>query len=165
MKILFKRFAYALLALFALAGTIAAIEYFGGQRMGLFAGSRPVNLGFNAGKFTPPTWKPNCVSSTVDKSDETHFIAPITYSGASTSAWKKLADIVKASPRTTVVSESANYLYAEFKSAGLGFVDDVECALDEKAGAIQVRSASRLGVRDLGANRGRIETIRAQFSK
>ena len=165
MKILFKRFAYALLALFALAGTIAAIEYFGGQRMGLLAGSRPVNLGFNAGKFAPPTWKPNCVSSTVDKNDETHFIAPITYSGASVGAWKKLADIVKATPRTTVVSESANYLYAEFKSAGLGFVDDVEFALDEKADAIQVRSASRLGVRDLGANRGRIETIRAQFSK
>lgn len=163
MKRLLKRFAYALLALFALAGTVAAIEYFGGQPMGLFTGSRPANLGFNAGKFTPSTWKPNCVSSTVEKSDEKHFIAPLIYSGTGVDAWQKLLSIVKASPRINVVSEKVNYLYAEFKSGGLGYVDDVEFALDEKAGAIQVRSASRLGVRDFGVNRARVEAIRAQL--
>jgi uncharacterized protein (DUF1499 family) len=165
MKTLLKRFAYALLALIALAGTVAAIEYFGGQPMGLFAGARPAGLGFNAGKFAPPSWKPNCVSSTVDKSDDKHYIAPIAYSGSSAEAWKKLVAIVKGTARVNVVSDNANYLYAEFKSAGMGFVDDVEFALDEKANAIQVRSASRLGVRDLGANRTRIEAIRAQFGK
>ena len=165
MKRLLKRFAYALLALFALAGTVAAIEYFGGQPMGLFTGSRPANLGFNAGKFTPPTWKPNCVSSTVEKSDEKHFIAPLIYSDPSGQAWNRLVNIVKGSPRVHVVKENANYLYAEFKSAGLGYVDDVEFALDEKAGVIQVRSASRLGVRDFGVNRARVEAIRAQFGK
>lgn len=133
--------------------------------MGLFTGSRPANLGFNAGKFTPPTWKPNCVSSTVEKSDEKHFIVPLIYSGAGVDAWQKLVGIVKGSPRITVVRENANYLYAEFKSAGLGYVDDVEFALDENAGAIQVRSASRLGVRDFGVNRARVEAIRAQFGK
>ena len=167
MKTLLKRFAYALLALIALAGTVAAIEYFGGQPMGLFAGARPAGLGFNvnAGKFAPPSWKPNCVSSTVDKGDEKHYIAPIAYSADSAEAWKKLVAIVKGTARVNVVAESANYMYAEFKSAGMGFVDDVEFALDEKAGVIQVRSASRLGVRDLGANRARIEAIRAQFGK
>ena len=165
MKTLLKRFAYALLALITLAGTVAAIEYFGGQPMGLFAGARPAGLGFNAGKFAPPSWKPNCVSSTVDKSDDKHYIAPIAYSAGSAEAWKKLVAIVKGTARVTVVTESANYLYAESKSAGMGFVDDVEFALDEKAGVIQVRSASRLGVRDLGVNRARIEAIRAQFGK
>ena len=133
--------------------------------MGLFSGSRPTNLGINAGKFAPPSWKPNCVSSTVDKSDEKHFIAPISYSGSSADAWKKLVAIVKASPRAKVVNENANYLYAEFKSAGLGYVDDVEFALDEKAGVIQARSASRLGVRDFDVNRKRVEAIRAQLGK
>ena len=165
MKNFLKRFAYLLLAIVALAGTVAAIEYFGGQPIGLFRGTRPDNLGFSAGKFLPPTWKPNCVSSTVDKSDEKHFIAPITYTGTSAGAWKKLVGIVKSSPRTALMSETDNYLYAEFKSAGLGFVDDVEFALDDKAGAIQVRSASRLGIRDFGANRARVETIRTQFAK
>ncbi len=133
--------------------------------MGLFKGVRPDNLGFSAGKFLPPGWKPNCVSSTVDKSDEKHFTAPITYTGSSADAWKKLVGIVKSNPRVTLMSESADYLYVEFKSGGLGFIDDVEFALNEKAGAIQVRSASRLGVRDFGVNRARVEAIRGQFSK
>ena len=47
----------------------------------------------------------------------------------------------------------------------MGFVDDVEFALDEAASAIHLRSASRLGIRDLGVNRARIETIRTQFGK
>lgn len=165
MKTLLKRFAFAFLALIALGGLFTAIEYFGGQPMGLFAGARPGNLGFNAGKFAPPSWKPNCVSSTVEKSDEKHYIAAIAFNGTSADAWKKLVGIVKATARVNVVSENANYLYAEFKSAGMGFVDDVEFALDEKASVIQVRSASRLGIRDLGANRSRIESIRAQFGK
>lgn len=165
MKTLLKRFAYALLALVFLSGLTVAVEYFGGQPMGLFAGTRPGNLGFSAGKFAPPTWKPNCVSSTVDKSDEKHYIPAIAFSAPPADAWKKLVGIVKATARVNVVSENATYLYAEFKSAGMGFVDDVEFALDEKAGVIQVRSASRLGIRDLGANRARIESIRSQFGK
>lgn len=165
MKLMLKRIAIALLVLVAVAGAVVAIEYFGGQPLGLFSGSRPANLGFDAGKFTPPSWKPNCVSSTVDKSDDRHFIAPLSYVGISTDAWKKLLDIIKGSQRVTVVNERANYLYAEFKSARLGFVDDVEFALDEKAGVIQVRSASRLGVRDFDVNRKRIEAIRTQLGK
>ena len=132
--------------------------------MGIFSGSRPTNLGFNAGKFAPPSWKPNCVSSTVDKSDEKHFIAPITYTGSGPDAWKKLLGIVKSNPRVTPITENAAYLYVEYKSAGLGFVDDVEFALDPTALVIHVRSASRLGVRDFGVNRARIESIRTRFS-
>lgn len=158
MKLL-KRLLLAVAVLVALAALLVAIEYFGGQPMGLFAGSRPAALGFNAGKFSPPSWKPNCVSSTVEKSDS-HYIEPIVIRGSATDAWKKLASVIKATPRTTVVTENAGYLYAEFKSAGMGFVDDVEFALDEKAGVIHVRSASRLGVRDFNANRNRIEAIR-----
>ncbi|MEQ1515293.1 MAG: DUF1499 domain-containing protein [Usitatibacteraceae bacterium] len=165
MKTLLKRFVYALLALIALAGCAVAIEYFGGQPMGLFAGTRPAGLGFSSGKFAPPTWKPNCVSSTVDKSDEKHYIAPIAFAGGASDAWKKLGSVVRSNPRALSVAENASYLYAEFKSPGLGFVDDVEFALDEKASVIHVRSASRLGVRDFGANRNRIDAIRTAFGK
>ncbi len=132
--------------------------------MGLFSGSRPANLGYSAGKFAPPIWKPNCVSSTVEKSDS-HYIEPLKFDGAAADAWKKLQAIVKASPRVNIVAAKPGYLYAEFKSAGIGFVDDVEFALDEAAGVIQVRSASRLGFRDLGVNRTRVELIRRQFLK
>ena len=79
MKTLLKRVAIVLFALVLCVAAITAIQYFGGQPMGIFAGSRPDSLGFSAGKFTPPSWKPNSVSSTVEKSDEKHFIAPIAF--------------------------------------------------------------------------------------
>lgn len=66
---------------------------------------------------------------------------------------------LEAMPRSTVVKQEANYLYAEFRSRLLGFVDDVEFLFD--GSAIQVRSASRLGRRDFGVNRRRVEELRA----
>ncbi|MEA3193429.1 MAG: hypothetical protein QOD26_1762, partial [Betaproteobacteria bacterium] len=60
----------------------------------------------------------------------------------------------------TVIREDGNYLYAEYKSALLGYVDDVELLLDEKAALVHVRSASRLGRSDFGVNRKRIEELR-----
>lgn len=132
--------------------------------MGLFSGSRPAKLGYTDGKFAPPPWKPNCVSSTVDKTDK-HYIEPLGTAGKPAETWKKLQDVIKRAAGATVVSARDDYLYVEYKSAGLGFVDDVEFALDEKAGVIQVRSASRLGIRDFGVNRARIEAIRAQLTK
>ena len=164
MKKFIIRLLLTLLAIIAFIAALTGIEYFGGQPMGLFSGSRPANLGYSAGKFAPPAWKPNSVSSTVEKSDA-HVIEPLKFSGASAEAWKKLQGIVKGSPRVSIVTDQPGYFYAEFKSAGMGFVDDVEFALDEAANAIQVRSASRLGIRDLGVNRARIELIRGQFSK
>lgn len=131
--------------------------------MGLFTGSRPTNLGFRDGKFSPPSWKPNCVSSTVDPSDG-HYIEPLPLTSSPPEAWQKLRACVRATPRVTVITDRADYLYAEFKSAAMGFVDDVEFAPDETAGVIHVRSASRLGVRDFCVNRKRIETIRAQLA-
>ena len=63
-------------------------------------------------------------------------------------------------PRTNIIKETNNYLYAEFASKLMGFVDDVEFYLDDNSKTIQVRSASRLGESDLGVNRQRIEGIR-----
>jgi uncharacterized protein (DUF1499 family) len=39
----------------------------------------------------------------------------------------------------------------------------VEFLLDQPAGVIQMRSASRLGSKDFGANRKRLEAIRQRF--
>ena len=59
-----------------------------------------------------------------------------------------------------IISEQGNYLYAEFTTRLMGFVDDVEFLADPATGIVQVRSASRLGKSDLGVNRKRIEAIR-----
>ena len=102
------------------------------------------------------------MSSTIERTDK-HYIAPLLYSGISTVAWKKLRTIIAAFKGTKIITEHENYLYAEFSSDMFGFVDDVEFALDQKESLIQVRSASRLGVDDLGVNRKRIENIRQQL--
>ena len=70
---------------------------------------------------------------------------------------------VAAMPRATVISEKENYLYAEFRSKLLGYVDDVEFFYD--GAAIQVRSASRLGRRDFNVNRNRVEQLRALITQ
>ena len=71
--------------------------------------------------------------------------------------------IIDGMARVKVVKAEPNYLYAEFTSKLMGFVDDTEFYLDEKAGVIHARSASRLGNGDHGVNRGRIEYIRAKL--
>lgn len=150
-------------ALVAILGVLALIESQLGQPMGLFAGSRPTDLGFKDGKFKPCSWKPNCVSSTIEKSDAKHYIEPLALAGTPEESWTKLKAVVGKTPRTAVVTDTPGYLYVEFKSAQMGFVDDVEFALDTKANVIQVRSSSRIGIGDGGVNRKRIESIRAQL--
>ncbi len=154
----------SLLGIALVITSVIGIEYIGGQPMGLFSGKRPDGLGFTSGQFKPPSWKPNTVSSTVAK-DDSHYIAPIAFTGDAASAWKKLLENVAANSRARIVTKDPSYLYAEFKSAGMGFIDDVEFALDANANVIHVRSGSRLGVRDFDVNRKRVEAVRALFSK
>ena len=65
-------------------------------------------------------------------------------------------------PGSRVITDKQDYLYVEFKSRIMGFVDDVEFYFPEES-IIHVRSASRMGYSDLGVNRKRIETIRQHF--
>jgi len=123
--------------------------------LAMFNWRRPANLGVTNGRLAPCRRTPNCVSSQADPGDGEHYIAAIPFRGDAMSAVKRA---VAAMPRATIVSETENYLYAEFRSKVLGFVDDVEFFFD--GSAIQVRSAARLGRRDFGVNRARIEKLR-----
>lgn len=130
----------------------------------MFAGRRPSNLGVTGGRLAPPRRTPNCVSSQADPADAEHAIAPIRYVGSPREAMGVLRGILDGMQRTLVVRHEANYLYAECKSRLMGYVDDVEFNLSEKEGVIHVRSASRLGRRDFGVNRARVEAIRGKFA-
>lgn len=133
--------------------------------MGLFSGSRPENLGATDGRLAPCKRTPNCVSSQADPAtDAGHYIAPIRIASSARDAWAVLRSVLQSLPRASLVADKEYYLYAEFASRIMGFVDDVEFLLDEKAGVIHVRSASRLGTSDYGVNRDRIETIRSRVA-
>ena len=124
-----------------------------------FSGNRPTQLGVSNGRLLPCPGTPNCVCS-YDQAAE-HAIAPLAFTTTPAEAWANLKTVIQALERTQIVSETSDYLYVEFASKLMGFVDDVEFYLDRDADRIQVRSASRLGESDLGVNRKRIEAIRA----
>ena len=122
----------------------------------MFSGTRPDNLGVKDGRFAACKTTPNCVSSQADSADREHYITPIAFSGT----MQELRRAVESMTRASVIREEGNYLYAEYTSALMGYVDDVELLLDEKAALVHVRSASRLGRSDFGVNRKRIEELR-----
>ena len=118
----------------------------------MFAWRRPTNLGVTDGRLAPCRSTPNCVSSQADPSDREHYIAPLRAS------MEEVRNAVEALPRTRIVLAHSSYLHAEFRSRLMGYVDDVEFFFD--GAIVQVRSASRVGRRDFGVNRARIEKIR-----
>jgi uncharacterized protein (DUF1499 family) len=124
---------------------------------------RPDNLGVSEGRLTPCKRTPNCVSSQADRSDAEHYIAPVAFKGTTVEAMVAARRSIESMERSTIVHEEPGYLYAEFRSKLLGFVDDVELLFDEKAGVFHVRSASRLGRRDFAVNRKRIEALRGKL--
>jgi uncharacterized protein (DUF1499 family) len=71
--------------------------------------------------------------------------------------------IVRAMPRTSVVSLEEDYMHVECSSRLFRFVDDVEFWFDDENKVIHFRSASRKGYSDFGVNRKRMEKIREQF--
>lgn len=131
-----------------------------------FSGQRPSNLGIQNGKLAACPASPNCVCSQGDAADTQHFISPLRMTGSAAEAITQLKTIIQAMERTAIISETNNYLYAEFTSKLMGYVDDVEFYAEEAGSGctVHVRSASRLGKSDLGVNRQRIETIRAQLT-
>lgn len=103
---------------------------------------------------------PNCVCS--EEARDSHAIAPIPFRGDASAAWARLSAVLEQLGGKAVRSGD-QYLWFEFRSLLVGFVDDVECRLNRERQQIEIRSASRVGYSDLGANRRRVEAIRAAF--
>jgi uncharacterized protein (DUF1499 family) len=129
-----------------------------------FPGTRPSNLGVNNGQLAACPNTPNCVSSQASAVDKEHSVEPIAFAGEAKAAIAKLKTIIEGSERTKIVQAGDTYLYAEFASKLMGFVDDVEFYADDSAKVIHVRSASRLGQSDLGVNRKRVEELRSKLA-
>ncbi len=124
------------------------------------------DLGIKNGKLTPCPKTPNCVNS--QAVGEKEHVQPILYTGSRQEARARLLQTLESLERTKIVTAQEDYVRAEFTSAFFRFVDDVEFYFpDEQADetVIHLRSASRVGHSDLGANRKRIERIRNLFSE
>lgn len=126
----------------------------------MFTWRRPAHLGVRDGQLARCRRTPNCVCSQADPSDRLHYIAPIAYGGRSDHAVRAARQAIETMPGASIVRHEENYLHAEFRTRFLRFIDDLELVHDEGAGLLHVRSASRLGRRDFGVNRKRVEALR-----
>ncbi len=158
-----KLFKWLALTLIALAAALV-----GAGQAGLFAGSAPAELGARAGRLAPPSATPNSVSSQAelypDHPKQAYAsMEPLRFTGDPATAMRQLADVVRGLEGARITAQNGDYLRAEVTTRWLGFRDDVEFSLDRAAGVIHFRSASRLGRKDFGVNRARMEAIRARF--
>lgn len=119
-------------------------------------------LGLLNGQLHPCPATPNCVCS--EQQDEGAFVEPLSYSIALDDAWLRVKQaIVKTGG--VVLTEQNGYLHARYVTPLMRYVDDVELRVDEDKHVIHIRSASRVGHSDLGANRKRVTRIRTAFDK
>jgi uncharacterized protein (DUF1499 family) len=149
---------------------VLALAGIGAGRLSLLQGHAPNDLGVRDGRLKPPSTTPNSVSSqaALYPDNPRHAeaqIAPLHYRGDPAAAMARLKALVEATAGAQVVKSEPSYLYATYTTPLMHYVDDVEFWLDPAEGTIQVRSASRIGKGDLGANRARIEELRARFEQ
>ena len=121
------------------------------------SGKRPTNLGAREGKLSAcPPQKSNCVCSQYKESEQNlgpHYVQPLTYEGNVGDAMTRVIAVLMQQPGCTIVTYRPDYIHAEFRSAKLGFVDDVEFLSARDDQVIHLRSASRLGLSVFGVTR------------
>lgn len=154
--------------LFYALAALAAVLLLAGQ-LGWLRGQRPGDLGVKDGRLLPPSLTENSVSSQAGlyPNHPQHGQAAIvpfpSHQDDLTASMERLSALLEATPGITIVTQRPDYLHAEAETRWLRFVDDLEFWANPAAGVIEVRSASRLGNRDFGVNRRRIEALRASY--
>jgi uncharacterized protein (DUF1499 family) len=149
--------AYALVAL----GLLAVLA-FGGLAVASFLsqGAPAADaLGLADGRLRPCESPSNCVCSEGDGAQ----VEPLAFEGAADDARRRLLELLAELPRVELVAAEPRYVHAVFRSKVFRFADDVEFRIDEDAGTIELRSASRVGRSDLGANAKRVAELRARW--
>ncbi len=149
--------------------TALAVLLLAAGQLGWLQGSAPDDLGVREGRLQPPSVHPNSVSSQAGlypdhPQHRDAAIAPLALRGDGPATLARIKAIVAGMEGAHVVRNDADYLYVQFSTRFLKFVDDAEFWLDPVNQVVQLRSASRVGRRDFGVNRGRIEAIRSALA-
>ena len=142
-----RRTVFLLLGLLLLAAVVG---------LSLSSRRRPES-GLVDGRLRACPTKPNCVCS--QDPDEGHLVEPLQIIGDPDEAFAALVGRLKQ--RHELLHLGDDYAHFELVSSVLRFRRDLELLVDREARLIHVRSASRVGHTDLGANRRRVEALRA----
>ena len=136
---------------------------------GLLMGNAPTDLGVRQGKLKGLSFTDNSVSSQADlyvdhPQRKYSSITPLAVRGDGPTTIAQIKSIVEGMDGCALISNAPDYLYAQYTTPLMKYIDDVEFWFDPNNNVIQVRSASRLGKSDLGMNRKRIEVVRAALA-
>lgn len=105
----------------------------------------------------------NCVSSLAK--NPKHRVEPFRLKNDPKTSWDMVLKTLSSMPRTTIVTANNSDIHAECRSMIFRFVDDLTLRLNPSKGIIHIRSASRIGYSDLGANRRRVENLREKLRR
>lgn len=115
---------------------------------------------------------PNCwCSSAPFKDNPARYLAP--WKGNSIKDVKKVIESYQVGQngidgggfKIVKYDEAGQYIYVQFQSYKVGYIDDFECWFNPAIGKFDVRSASRIGLSDLGVNAKRLEYIGSRLEK
>jgi uncharacterized protein (DUF1499 family) len=120
------------------------------------------------GRLKPPSRTPNSVSSQAhlwpDRPVDLARIEPFALRDDGPATIARIKAAIESMRGSRIVESRPDYLHAEFSTRLMKFVDDLECWYDPAARVVQVRSASRVGRKDYGVNRARVEALRRRLS-
>ena len=114
------------------------------------------------GKLSACPDKPNCVCSEF-ADDNSHYVSPLALNQDTAEIAMSNLQALVSELGGEIQTTDQFYLAASFKSALFGFVDDLEIRIDIDSDTIHLRSASRVGHGDLGANQKRIDQLKAKY--
>ena len=80
-------------------------------------------------------------------------------------AFEGLIKLAEDLPRTTILEQSDTYWHGVVRSLIFRFPDDLQILKIPSKGIIQVKSAARFGISDLGVNESRVNKLYAQLIK
>ena len=101
---------------------------------------------------------PNCVCSCDSRAD--FSIDPVAVTGDPSEFWNHCLDALQKQPGFSRILESGDgYIHALFRTPIMRYPDDVEMLLDTENQVVHIKSSSRVGYSDLGANRRRLESL------
>jgi uncharacterized protein (DUF1499 family) len=127
------------------------------------SGRMPEKLGTRNGKLVPCPDALNCVST--QSQDPSRAMTPLPFIGTKDQARNRILEMIRGMERSKIIDVTDSYVYAQYRTRFLRFVDDVEFLFDDAAQLVHFRSASRVGYYDFGLNRRRMIEIAKAYQQ
>jgi uncharacterized protein (DUF1499 family) len=120
--------------------------------------------GLSNGKLIACPSSPNCIC-TEFPDDSTHYLAPLHLPAMEAEEVLARSTTIITTMGGLITNTTDHYLAATFTSKLFRFVDDVEVRWDNDARTLHIRSASRVGHDDVGANKKRVSQFLQHWKK